>query len=202
MRKRMNIILAAEEAFAKSVILGLIVRRPLSAWHFLIPGMFLLQYLKRSSETKKYVMNTLFPKRLAIDAAYEINSGGEREKIIHKINEKVKDWLTSVRLYSENLQYTQIEEIKLYIQHYSKLLNAEGEDYYCLVKNAYKDRSIYEAFLQQLSQAEKEVDRAIIEILGEGIREQLLKEDERIRELREKEISRIFMKHEPEGEIQ
>jgi hypothetical protein len=63
-----------------------------------------------------------------------------------------------------------------------------------LVKNAYKNREQYEAYLRQLAAAEQEVDRAIGEIHGEAgdIWERLRAEQVQVRELREKEVNQIF----------
>jgi len=38
--KNKALILDGEESFARAVALGIIVKRPPSAWHFLLPGMF------------------------------------------------------------------------------------------------------------------------------------------------------------------
>jgi hypothetical protein len=191
-RKKMDIISSAEESFARSVILSLIVKRPISAWYFLIPGVFILQYLRRSSEIRKYTTNTLFPKILALEAAHDILMGEDRKERLCQVEQKVKEWLTSVKLYSDTLQQKQMKEIEIHIDHYCKLLNAEGKNYYSLIKDAYKSRQHYEEYLHQLSLTEKEVDSAITEILGEGIKEQLLKENEQMEEIRKKEIDKIF----------
>ncbi len=46
------------------------------------------------------------------------------------------------------------------------LLKAEGKSYQSLVKDAYQTRDNYEAFLQELTLAEKAVNRAAIQTVG------------------------------------
>ena len=43
-----DIILSAEEQFAREVTLGVIVTRPLTLWHSIIPGMFVIDFLWKS----------------------------------------------------------------------------------------------------------------------------------------------------------
>jgi hypothetical protein len=59
--KKKALVLDGEESFARAVALGVIVKRPPSAWHFLLPGMFLFDFLRRSSETRRYSDLFLFP---------------------------------------------------------------------------------------------------------------------------------------------
>jgi hypothetical protein len=194
MREKYNIILEAEESFARAVALGVHVKSPLSAWHFILPGMFIFDFLRRSSETKRYSTLFVFPRKLALDAALDIMKGEDRKKTLSQIEEEIKQWLSSLNLYSEKLHRRHMEEIYLLVDHYSKLLHAEGNHYPALVKYAYQSREPYEAYLRRLSAAEQEVDRAIAEIRGETkeIGERLRAEQIQVTELRSKEVHQIF----------
>ena len=88
----------------------------------------------------------------------------------------------------------QLKEINLLIDHYSKLLNADGDIYNYLVKNAYNHQESYAAFLSRLASVEKEVDRAITETLGEKekLREKILAEQQQLKKQREKNLAEIF----------
>jgi len=70
-------------------------------------------------------------------------------------------------IYSEQIRSRQISEINLLLDHYLKLLEAEGNSYQTLVKNAYQTRESYEAFLHQLIPVEKAVNEAAIQTVGE-----------------------------------
>ena len=194
MEKKHHIILEAEESFARAVALGVHVKRPLSAWHFILPGMFIFDFLRRSSETRRYSDLFLFPRKLALDGALDILNGGDRKKILSQIEDNMKQWLASLNLYSEKLHRKHMEEISLLVEHYSKLLHAEGNNYPGLVKYAYPARESYEAYLHRLSAAEQEVDHVIAEIRGETkeIMERLRVEQIQVMELRTKEVNQIF----------
>jgi len=195
MEKKHKVILEADESFARAVALGVHVKRPLSAWHFILPGMFIFDFLRRSSETRRYSTLVVFPRKLALDGALGIIRGENRKKILSQIEEEMKRWLSSLNLYSERLHRKHMDEIDLLVDHYSKLLQAEGKSYQALVRHAYGTQAQYEAYLQQLSAAEQDVDRAIAEIRGEteGIWVQLRAEQIQVMELRTKEVNQIFL---------
>jgi len=194
MEKKHHIILEAEESFARAVALGVHVKKPMSAWHFLLPGIFIFDFLRRSNEMRRYSALFLFPRKLALDGALDIIKGEERKKILSQIEEKMREWLSSSNLYSEKLHRSHMEEISLLIDHYSKLLYADGKSYPALVQNTYRTQETYEAYLHRLTAVEQEVDQAIAEIHSnsEHIWERLKAEAEQVAELREKEINQIF----------
>jgi len=192
--KNKALVLDGEESFARAVALGVIVKRPPSAWHFLLPGMFLFDFLRRSSETRRYSDLFLFPRKLALKGALDILNGEDRKEILSRIEDDIKQWLVSLNLYSERLQRKHMDVIDLLVDHYSRLLHAEGDNYPGLIKDGYPARESYEAYLRRLSTAEQEVDQAIVEIRGEAreIMERLQAEQVQVAELRTKEVNRIF----------
>jgi hypothetical protein len=198
MEKKHKVILEAEESFARAVALGVHVKRPLSAWHFILPGMFIFDFLRRSSETRRYSTLFVFPRKLALDGALDIIRGENRKEILSQIEEEMKRWLSSLNLYSERFHRKYMDEIDLLVDHYSKLLHAEGKSYRALVNHAYGTRAQYEVYLQQLSAAEQDADRALAEIRGETeeIWEQLRAEQIQVMQLRTKEFNQIFLETE------
>jgi len=192
--KNKALVLDSEESFARAVALGVIVKRPLSAWHFLLPGMFLFDFLRRSSETRRYSDLFLFPRKLALNGALDIFNGEDRKEILSQIENDMKHWLVSLNLYSERLHRKHMDEIDLLVDHYSKLLHGEGNNYPALIKDAYQARESYEAYLHRLNTGEQEVDHAIAEIRGETkeIMERLRVERVQVMELRTKEVNQIF----------
>lgn len=192
--KNKALVLDGEESFARAVALGVLVKRPLSAWHFLLPGMFLFDFFRRSSETRRYSDLFLFPRKLALKGALNTLNGVDRKEILSQIEDDMKHWLVSLSLYSERLHRKHMDEIDLLVNHYSRLLRAEGNDYSGLIKDAYQARESYEAYLHRLSTAEQEVDQAIAEIQGETreIMERLRVERVQVGELRTKEVNQVF----------
>lgn len=194
MRKQYDIIVSAEKEFARAVALGVLVTGPVSVWQTLIPFMFILDFLRRGGVVRLYVNNFMFPRKMAIDAALDINSGEDREKRLVRVEEETREWLNTLKLYSQGLHRNQVEVILLLIEHYERLLNADGETYNSLVKNTYNNRENYETFLSRLSLTEKEIDRAIIEQSGESknLCEKLLAEQLQVEKRRKISADEIF----------
>jgi hypothetical protein len=192
--KKKALVLDGEESFARAVALGVIVKRPLSAWHFLLPGMFLFDFLRRSGETKRYSELFLFPRKLALDGALDLLQGEERRRVCSQIEERIKQWLVSLKLYSDRLLRTHMGVITLLLDHYIKLLRAEEGSYHGLILEAYPTREHYETFLTELNAAEGEVDEAVAEFHGgsDAIWERLQAEQAQVEELRRKEIKLIY----------
>lgn len=194
MDNKYDMIVAAEEAFARQVALGVIVTTPQSVFHYLIPFMFIFDFLRRNATIRQYTKHFMFPRKLAIDAAQEILEGQEKAKRVSEIEPEIQAWLSELTLFSLAIQQKQMQVIHLLIEHYMKLLQADGDTYNALIWNGYDNRQTYEAYLSQLSAAEEELDRAIIEELGETekLREKILAEREQVRRLCEKRVNQIF----------
>ena len=189
-----QIILEAEESFARTVALGVVVKKPLTAWHFIIPGMFIFDFLRRNSETKRYGELFLFPRKSALHGAFEILKGDDRKQVLSRVEEDIRQWLISLKLYSERLLHGHMEQIHLLIDHYIALFQAEGNSYQELVRNAYKTQDQFMGYLQRLAAAEQEVDGAVAEIHGgtPEIWQCLRAEQVQVEEMRKKEIERIY----------
>ena len=86
------LILGGEESFARAVALGVTVKRPVSAYHFLLPGMFLFDFLRRSSETKRYSELFLFPRKLALEGAFDLLNGKSKKGLLSQAEEGIKRW--------------------------------------------------------------------------------------------------------------
>ncbi len=192
--KNYQIALSAEESFSRSVALGLWMRRPLAAWHFLLPGMFLWDIIKRRMAIQQYGGLFLFPRKLALDAALEILRGEDRDGVLSKAENKVKEWLSAQKVYSPRVLRGHMEQVRILLDHYSRLLRAGGVSFSRLIRNTYGTRENYEGYLTRLSAAEGEVDQGLAEI-QEGTAEswdRLRAEQVQVAQLRKKEVDRIF----------
>jgi len=157
---RYQSILAQERSLAKAVASAVIETKAPGVWEILIPILFLfsLFQVKRSKET--FSLNFLFTKKLALEAAFEmVEKGKKKDEVRERIRERTGEILARDRkgLYSDKIRQRQIKEIDLLIDHYGKLLEAEGKDYASLLRKAYQTRENYAAFLKELAQAEREV---------------------------------------------
>ena len=156
-------ILSQEQSWAISVARSVIKQRPISVWEVMIPVLLIFLYAKSKTDRETFIQNLLFTKKLALEAAFDmIEKGQGKEKVMARIKDKTGDILASDTkgIYSQKIRLKQMKEIELLLDHYRRLLEAEGKDYDTMTKNAYQTLEKYMAFLDQLEQAEKEVYNA------------------------------------------
>lgn len=167
--KRYRAILAQERSWAVSVARMVIKPRPISVWEFLIPVLLIFSFAKTKSEKEVIIQNLLFTKQLALEAALDMAKNGlNREEVLFSIKDKTSSLVNTVEdgIYSEEIRLKQLKEINLLIDHYCRLLNAEGENYASLVINVYQALESFTNFLAQLKALEKEVNLAAMQTLG------------------------------------
>ena len=189
-----DIIVNAEQQFAREVTLGVIVTRPLTAWHTIIPGFFIIDFLRRGSAIRQYTKHFMFPRKLAMEAAAAEMRGENKESISSDLEESILVWLESLKLYSPDLVQAHLLLIKMLAAHYLKLLNAEGDTFYLLIEHAYQNRDNFKQFIETIASVENEVDRQVIEQLGghEKVKEKILAEQQQIAKRRQKILEAVF----------
>ena len=189
-----KMILMAEEKMAREVTLGVIVTRPLTVWHYIIPGMFIIDFLRRGSALRKYTEHFLFPRKLAVDTAQALEQGEPKADVFEHIENDTRTWLNSLDLFTPGLLQAQVSVIKLLSDHYGKLLKEDGYSVYALIKAAYQNPENLEEFFNELTAAEAEVDRELLAKIGESdkLREKILAEQNQLKERRDKIIEEIF----------
>ena len=189
-----KMILAAEEKMAREVTLGVIVTRPLTGWYYIIPGMFIIDFLRRGSALRKYTEHFMFPRKLAIDAAQALAQGEDEAAVFSHIESETRSWLNSLDLQTPGLLKAQLAVIKLMVEHYGRLLKADGVSVYALIKAAYESRDNFQRHSDKLTAAEAEVDRELIAKLGETekLKEKILAEQKQLEERRQKVIEEVF----------
>ena len=189
-----KMILMAEEKLAREVTLGVIVTRPLTVWHYIIPGMFIIDFLRRGSALRKYTEHFVFPRKLAVDAAQALAQGEPEADVFEHIENDTRTWLNSLDLYSPGLLQAQVNVIKLLVDHYGKLLVKDGYSVYALIRAAYQNRVKLGDFFDQLTAAEAEVDRELLAKRGESdkLKRKILAEQDQLEERRAKIIEEVF----------
>jgi hypothetical protein len=193
-QRNYDLILSAEDSFARAVALGIWIQRPLTAWHYLLPGMFLWDIIKRRMAIQQYSALFLFPRKLALDAARQMIEGDDRNGLLSRTENKIQEWLFVQKAYSPRILSGHMEQIRILLDHYSRLLQAEGESYSRLIRNTFGTREKYEGYLTRVAAAEGEVDQGLAEIQG-GTAEswdRLRAEQMQVAHLRKKEVDRIF----------
>ncbi len=134
-----------------------------------MPILLIFNYAARKVGRETFVQNILFTKQLALDAARNmVKKHRSREAVMASVEKKTRNLLSSVGegVYSEAIREKQLGEIDLLINHYCRLLNAEGDDYDSLVRAAYGGQGDYLDFLDHLKSAEREVNVASLETVG------------------------------------
>lgn len=162
-------ILSQEQSWADSLARLIKKARPITVWEVMIPILIIFNYARTKTALEIFARNFLFTKELALKAAREMmTSGLNKEKVLAAIEDQTRDLLATVKegIYSEVIRRKQLKEIDLLIDHYVRLLQAEGRDYASLVINAYQSRKNYTAFLDQLKGAEREVNLSALETVG------------------------------------
>ena len=192
--EKYDIIVEAEQQFAREVTLGVIVTRPLTAWHTIIPGLFIIDFLRRGSAIRQYTKHFMFPRKLAMDAAVAEMQGEKKESMKYDLEDDTRIWLESLKLYSPDLVKAHLELIEVLAAHYLKLLNAEGDTFNLLIEHAYQNSENFEQFIKTVTSLENEVDLQVIEQLGgnEKVKEKIEAEQLQIAKRRHRILEEIF----------
>ncbi len=196
LKKKYDIVLTRETSIARLVALKVINPKPFTVWEVLIPILFIFGYMKSKEQREIFAQNLLFTKKMALEAAYNIiKKDRSRESEEQHIKKKTDELLCALpdNLYSEAIRQAQLKEINLLIDHYSKLLCADGRDYCALVTSAYQDREAYEAFQETIKRAEIKVTQAARQTLGGNTDAAMAQRiEETMVAVRSAEIDKIF----------
>jgi plasmid maintenance system killer protein len=189
-------ILAQENTVAKAVARSVIGQNPVTAWDVLIPIVFVFNMLKFKRAREIFALNFLFTKKLALQGAFDmIKTGQSREDALAQIRNRTSEILASDKkgIYSIKIRQKQMREVELLLDHYHRLLNADGKDYSSMVRNAYSTRKDFAAFVNQLEGIEKEVNRAAIQtVKTASAPDIILKMEEATTRVRAAEAENIF----------
>jgi hypothetical protein len=167
--EKYEIILSEERSWARGIALAALKPKPLTVWEVLIPIFIIFNYMRLKGARDVFAQNILFTKKLALDAALGVTKDAlSRKEVLKSVLDKTKAILASEDkgIYSEAIRQKQLKEIDLLIDHYCKLLKAEGKNYVTLVAKAYWTQNDFSTFLERLKGAEREVNLAAVATLG------------------------------------
>lgn len=193
---RYELILSRERRFADLLADEIVERPRLSAWMIVIPIIFvqyLLGYRQYKPTLDAVAREFMTTKKAALNAAYDMVDRGvpKEQALTGCLSSPEGGYAEPVK----EVRRKQLKEIDFLVDHYVKLLKAEGDSYRSLLKNAYPTRIGYERFLNLLQQAEKEVNRAASRAFGQKIKnfsEMLSKTEAAAEALRTVEIKTFF----------
>jgi hypothetical protein len=189
-------ILAQEKALARSVASVVIGQNPVTAWDVIIPIVFVFNVLKFKRAREIFTLNFLFTKKLALQGAFDmVKKGQSREDVLGQIRDRTSQILASDKkgIYSNKIRQKQMREMELLLDHYFRLLNADGKDYGSMVRHAYRTRKDFAAFVKEVEEIEKEVNRAASQTVGITSAPDIVsKMEETARRLRATQVETIF----------
>ncbi len=193
--RKYKIILEKEEKLSKSVAFESIERPEVSAWMIIAP-LYMIYWMHRMQKFKRSVQafsqNFLMTKKWALEGAYEmIQKGISRQEMLERFEQQSSDFANT-----EELRQHLLLEIDLLLEHYGKLLRAQGGSYPQLLSHAYGTRKKYEDFVDRLQEAERRVSRTAIRELQEvevdSAAEIASNMEEATERLRKKDAAEIF----------
>ena len=149
------VILEHERQLANAVSAAVIQKPVLSIWLILIPIFFVYYFYKLKTYAQgreEFAKNFLITRKRALEAAYNASeSGGQPDvQAIVAMSSAPADTHSDYRHW-----------VKVLVEHYSDLLQAKGSTYEGLVRSAYKSRTNYLLFLNQVKSAENRFDEAL-----------------------------------------
>ncbi len=189
-------ILSHEEARARRISYAVNKSKPISVWEVMVPFIFITSYLKMKELREIFAKNLIFTRKLGLDGALEMRKSGKtREHVMASVAEKTEKLLTddTLGIYSDSIRQAQHDEVAFLLDHYGKLLDAEGIDYVSLVKNAYKSKDAVVRFQQRLKESKEKVNEEALQRLGDQADTTLLDRIEAALEReRTAELNQIF----------
>jgi hypothetical protein len=191
---RLTLILESEEQMAREVVLGVTVERPVSLWQILIPGMFIINFLRRQTAVRQYTQTFMLPRSVALEKASAGKSGEQGTTMRAAIAERVRRRLTSRDPYPDELVAPLAVLVELLVEHYEALLSTGGDSYRLMMKKSYPRREDLQNFFDRLATAESDVDR-VKEGLHPGnprMRETLAAQRQQLAKRRSKMLDELF----------
>lgn len=192
---RYELILSRERRFADLLADEIVERPRLSAWMIMIPIIFvqyLLGYRQYKPALDAVAKEFMTTKKAALNAAFDmVERGVPKEQALTRCLSSPEGGYAEP---AKEIRRKQLKEIDLLVDHYVKLLKAEGDSYQSLLKNAYLTRIGHERFLDLLQQAEIEVNRAASRAFSQtkDFSEMLSKTEAAAEALRTAEMNTVF----------
>jgi hypothetical protein len=191
-------ITTAEEKLAREIVLNVLYLRPQKMWQNLIPFMFIFDFLRRTAAIRRYTKKYMFPRNLALDVVRQLSSGESKESVASRVQQRIEAELHPLHLASPDLARAYHQVVDRLAEHYDRLMRTQGDSYDELVRSAYPTPGEFDDHLRQLSAAEQEINRAIVEETeaGKSLGADLQLEAEQVAACRRKVLERVF---EPAG---
>ncbi|MCW5211517.1 NF038143 family protein [Desulfobulbus sp. TB] len=187
-----RIILAQEKQFAARLASFVLVKPQLSAWMIFIPFIFIFYFQdvsKFKKQRKEFMTNWLLSRKKALNEAEEAIDE-QRKPDTQSLAEQANLTAKATEKY-----YTFLEVMA---NHYTLLFNVQGytyKTYDALVRSAYGNQEGFLDFINQLTDAEKALNKALVPELrktSEDVGATIKKIERGSKKLRQQEIDKYF----------
>ncbi len=184
-----ELILRYEEKFADSVAVSVIDKPKLSTWMILIPILFIYYFyrLKKFADGRKeFARHFILTRKRSLEkAAASLESGGKPDV----------EALVNMSSAQGSTHADYREWLKVLLDHYQYLLRSEGDSLEALIRSAYKTRTNYLLFINQLNRVERQFNAALKPSLKETTEEVnniVTAIEQRCEDLRRKDAENFF----------
>jgi len=184
-----ELILRYEEKFADSVAVSVIDKPKLSTWMILIPILFIYYFyrLKKFADGRKeFARHFILTRKRSLEEAAASQASGGKPDVEALVNMSSAPAPT-------HADYR--EWLKVLLDHYQYLLRSEGDSLETLIRSAYKTRTNYLLFINQLNRVERQFNTALKPSLKETTEELnhiVTAIEQRCEELRRKDAVKFF----------
>lgn len=188
-QEKRAIIWASEEQFAHALASAVLDRPKISIWMILIPIIIVFhmyRYQKYVDGRNKFCEHYLLSRKRALEASVRALETGQPCDV-HGIVKQAN--------IPEDTRSEYTAWIRVLCDHFGDLIRCEGDSIEALVKSAYKNRTNFLLFLNQLSDSEKRLNAALSPHLREtteGIDEIIWRMEQASEILRRDAAERIF----------
>ncbi len=194
--EKYQLILDAERQLAYVLAKGLIDKPKVSVWLILMPILF-VYYAHKIQTYKKgvhaFAEGFLKTKTEALNAALqEVTSQESSGEFLDRVTFTEPNPGDPEK--TRRVRIKQRGEMDLLVEHYAIMLKSDGTDYETLLRNAYEHGGAYRVFLNRLTKAEEEVNRAVLEAFhpNEEAKDIVDKMETMVRKLRENQLNAVF----------
>jgi hypothetical protein len=153
-------------------------------WRVILLPVFLYHLFKYRNKLRFTRKNMLYTKRLAFEAAKNIDQGKDQAWEFRQIEIKTKDVLNKEKkgFYTEKIRRRQHPEIEFLINHYQALFKSKQASYSAIIQAIYPSKGQYLAHVTSLQKLEEDVIQAAISSMRKGTKTDRRRWFEKVRE--------------------
>ena len=167
-------------------------------WRIILLPVYLYRLFKYRNNLRFTRKNMLYTKRLAFEAAKNIDQGKDQAWEFRQIEIKTQEVLNKEKggFYTEKIRRRQLPEIDYLINHYQALFNSKQTTYSAIIKEIFPAKGQYLAHLSSLQKLEEDVIQAAISSMRKGTKKDRRRWFEKVREntkeVRRDQADRIY----------